>query len=375
VFTDITRAASLWEFNAAAMRDATFLHNDILRRALQKHRGYEVVFIKDKNSGEGSFCMAFQHSTDALAWCSEVQQVLLAAFWPEELLEHPGAAEEWGDTDNRVLFKGLRVRMGVHVGTPRMVRDPMTRRMEYIGPVVNAAARITALTHGGQIVMSQATYVRVKNDLAAQGKVILGLGRFEMPDHPRGPDPLNSTLFLHFSLLTFRSSLLVGRLRTGSKLHELKITGLEGRFFGGVAIDNLDHEADKSTSTRASSNRSTISGASSAGSEVQTVVGEGMMFKEDTFLTSANLCRWIIDFAEIQVGRQVGLGSFGTVYHGRWKGVEVAVKRFIKQKLDERRMLEFRAEMAFLSELHHPNIVLFIGKRWRSQTGVGELES
>ena len=49
------------------------------------------------------------------------------------------------------------------------------------------------------------------------------------------------------------------------------------------------------------------------------------------------------------------------VYRGKWKGVEVAVKRFIKQKLDERRMLEFRAEMAFLSELHHPNIVLFIG--------------
>jgi serine/threonine protein kinase len=49
------------------------------------------------------------------------------------------------------------------------------------------------------------------------------------------------------------------------------------------------------------------------------------------------------------------------VYVGRWKGVEVAVKRFIKQQLDERRLLEFRAEMAFLSELHHPNIVLFIG--------------
>src|SRR5690606_26610716 len=94
---------------------------------------------------------------------------------------------------------------------------------------------------------------------------------------------------------------------------------------------------------------------------VQTMVGEGMMFKEDTFLTSANLCRWIIDFAEIQVGKQVGLGSYGVVYRGKWKGFDVAITRFIKQKLDERRMLEFRAEMAFLSELHHPNIVLFIG--------------
>jgi serine/threonine protein kinase len=57
----------------------------------------------------------------------------------------------------------------------------------------------------------------------------------------------------------------------------------------------------------------------------------------------------------------LGLGSYGVVYRGKWKGVDVAVKRFIQQKLDERRMLEFRAEMAFLSELHHPNIVLFIG--------------
>jgi serine/threonine protein kinase len=106
---------------------------------------------------------------------------------------------------------------------------------------------------------------------------------------------------------------------------------------------------------------SSARGGSDADGDVQTAVGEGMQFKEDNFLTSANLCRWIIDYGEIQVGKQVGLGSYGVVYRGRWKGVEVAVKRFIKQKLDERRMLEFRAEMAFLSELHHPNIVLFIG--------------
>jgi class 3 adenylate cyclase len=101
VFTDITRAASLWEFNAAAMRDATLLHNETLRAALKRHRGYEVVFIRDRNSGEGSFCMAFQQASDALAWCADVQQALLAVEWPEALLNHPGAAEEWGDTDDR----------------------------------------------------------------------------------------------------------------------------------------------------------------------------------------------------------------------------------------------------------------------------------
>jgi class 3 adenylate cyclase len=189
VFTDITRAASLWEFNAAAMRDATLLHNALLRHALVDHRGYEVVFARERNSGEGSFCMVFHSTVEALSWCNDVQRALLAVDWPEALLAHPGAAETWGDTDDRILFKGLRVRMGVHAGAPRLVRDPMTRRVEYVGSVVNTAARITALAHGGQIVLSQAVYNKLKADKAkhAQLKPRLGhLGKFEMPDAPQG---------------------------------------------------------------------------------------------------------------------------------------------------------------------------------------------
>ncbi len=164
-------------------------------------------------------------------------------------------------------------------------------------------------------------------------------------------------------------------------MFELKVRGLEARFFGGVTFgEHPSH--DSSTNTSRSKNSAFNDGShksnkSNNGDEIidedrsasakdhtqhlQTMVGEGMAFKEDHYLTSANLCRWIIDFSEIQLGKQVGLGSYGVVYRGKWKGVDIAVKRFIKQKLDERSMLEFRAEMAFLSELHHPNIVLFIG--------------
>jgi serine/threonine protein kinase len=150
------------------------------------------------------------------------------------------------------------------------------------------------------------------------------------------------------------------------------VAGLEGRFFGGVTGDeDSDPPNNRDDNSGDGQPKAATNGnAGGGGLELQTVVGEGMMFKEDTFLTSANLCRWIIDFHEIQVGRQVGLGSYGAVYRGKWKGVEVAIKRFIKQKLDERRMLEFRAEMAFLSELHHPNIVLFIGSLFLSDVCV-----
>jgi class 3 adenylate cyclase len=362
VFTDISRAASLWEFNPIAMRDATVLHNGTLRGLLKRHRGYEVVFIRDRNSGEGSFCIAFQQAADALAWCADVQQALLQVEWPEELTNHPGAAEEWADNDQeeKVLYRGLRVRMGVHSGEARMVRDPMSRRVEYIGPTVHAAARITALSHGGQILLSEAAYRKMQE--ASLGKVkrnlISCLGTFEMPDYPQGTWIVVCVraCVRADDMVRWLNRLFGFRHLAGARLYEIKVEGLEGRFFGGVS---KAHEGDSESNT----SEEPRSGSSGEGNEVQTVVGDGMAFKEDNFLTSANLCRWIIDYNEIQVGKQIGLGSYGVVYRGKWKGVDVAVKRFIKQKLDERRMLEFRAEMAFLSELHHPNIVLFIGTR------------
>ncbi len=171
-----------------------------------------------------------------------------------------------------------------------------------------------------------------------------------------------------------------------SKLFEMKVRGLEARFFGGVTFgehsfhnsssntsrqsisgqernsdlhNDASHKSDKSNNGADENNDKSTSARDPP--HLQMMMGEGMAFKEDLYLTSANLCRWIIDFSEIQLGKQIGMGSYGVVYRGKWKGVDIAVKRFIKQKLDESSMLEIRAEMAFLSELHHPNIVMFIG--------------
>ena len=193
VFTDITRAASLWEHDPAAMRDATMLHNDILRSLLKKHRGYEALFARGRhaNSGEGSFCMAFQEAGNAVEWCMEAQQALLKAEWPRRLLEHPGAGEEWGDTDDRVLFRGLRVRMGIHVGSPRSKRDPTTRRVEYSGAAIDIAARITALTHGGQILVSGPAFAKLKSEKMLR---FARVGRFDVTGSPSGTCPSPSDL-------------------------------------------------------------------------------------------------------------------------------------------------------------------------------------
>jgi hypothetical protein len=40
-------------------------------------------------------------------WAVAVQERLMAAEWPEKLLSHPAAAEEWAGNDDQVIFRYL----------------------------------------------------------------------------------------------------------------------------------------------------------------------------------------------------------------------------------------------------------------------------
>jgi hypothetical protein len=68
VFTDVAHADRLWETEPHAMREAVTLHNDLLRRLLRQHRGYESVFLRGNAAGEGYFCFVFSRPVDALRW-------------------------------------------------------------------------------------------------------------------------------------------------------------------------------------------------------------------------------------------------------------------------------------------------------------------
>ncbi|XP_077244442.1 RAF-like serine/threonine-protein kinase 20 [Tasmannia lanceolata] len=75
----------------------------------------------------------------------------------------------------------------------------------------------------------------------------------------------------------------------------------------------------------------------------------------------------IIKNGDLEELRELGSGTFGTVYHGKWRGSDVAIKRIKKSCFtgrsseQERLTLEFWREAAILSKLHHPNIVAFYG--------------
>ncbi|KAK9472141.1 uncharacterized protein V1510DRAFT_138580 [Dipodascopsis tothii] len=148
VFTDIKNSTLLWETYPAAMRVAIKIHSAVMRRQLKVVGGYEV-----KTEGD-SFMVCFQTATQALLFCFSVQTQLLAADWPTEILSTRDGAEVT-DKDNNVLYRGLSVRIGVHWGSPVCELDPITRRMDYFGPMVNRAARISAVANGGEITASQ----------------------------------------------------------------------------------------------------------------------------------------------------------------------------------------------------------------------------
>jgi predicted ATPase/class 3 adenylate cyclase len=142
LFTDVEGSTRRWEQEPAAMREALANHDEILRRAIERHGG--VVFA----TGGDGFAAAFGRAGDAVAGAASAQAELQA-------------------TDS------LRVRMGMHTG------EAVERGGDYYGPTVNRAARLMAVAHGGQVLLSRATQELVS------GCELVDLGEHRLRDLSR----------------------------------------------------------------------------------------------------------------------------------------------------------------------------------------------
>ncbi|KAG0258651.1 cysteinyl-tRNA synthetase [Actinomortierella ambigua] len=166
VFTDIKSSTKLWENNDIAMAMAIKEHFIIMRRQLRAIGGYEV-----KNEGDAMMA-SFSSVPAAMLWCLTVQDLLLTADWPQEILDSAEGHEVFDDK-KRLLYRGLSVRMGIHWGRPVSDRDAVTRRMDYYGPMVNRAARICDAADGGQICISSDVINVINHQLAEEQAGVL----------------------------------------------------------------------------------------------------------------------------------------------------------------------------------------------------------
>ncbi|KAI0497425.1 hypothetical protein KFK09_020649 [Dendrobium nobile] len=83
----------------------------------------------------------------------------------------------------------------------------------------------------------------------------------------------------------------------------------------------------------------------------------------------------IIKNCDLDLFRELGSGTFGAVYHGKWRGADVAIKRIHdihfarKSWIQEQTRANFWNEILMLANLHHPNIITFYGIVWDGPRG------
>ena len=123
LFSDIEGSTVRWESAPDAMATALARHDALMREAIESNGGY--VF---KTMGD-AFCAAFPSTPEATAAALDAQHAL--------------AAEDFSNVD------GLRVRMALHSG------NCDERDGDYFGPTVNRVARLLAIGHGGQVLLSR----------------------------------------------------------------------------------------------------------------------------------------------------------------------------------------------------------------------------
>jgi predicted ATPase len=120
VFTDIEGStALLHELGASEYASVLAEHRRLLRETFNRHGGIEVDTQGD------AFFVAFPTAHGAVLAASEAQEALA-----------PGR---------------VRVRMGVHTGRPHATDEG------YVGDDVNKGARVAAVAHGGQVVLTRET--------------------------------------------------------------------------------------------------------------------------------------------------------------------------------------------------------------------------
>ena len=133
LFTDVEASTKLLhELGSEAYGDALAGHHRVVREASARHGGVEVDTQGD------AFFIAFPTALGALDAAREAQEALARGT--------------------------IRVRMGIHTGTPHLTEEG------YVGPDVHKGARIAAAGHGGQVLLSRPTRELVEVEVMDLGE-------------------------------------------------------------------------------------------------------------------------------------------------------------------------------------------------------------
>ena len=149
LFTDIEGSTRLWENHPAEMQVALARHDQLVREAIDNAGGYVIKTVGD------AFCAAFESAAAGVRAALHVQRALEMEPWPAEA--------------------PIRVRIALHSCVSE------ERDGDYYGTGANRVARLLAVGHGGQTLLSATTHELVSGQLPADVSV-RDLGRHRLKD-------------------------------------------------------------------------------------------------------------------------------------------------------------------------------------------------
>jgi predicted ATPase/class 3 adenylate cyclase len=154
VFTDVEGSTRMWEEAPNLMMQALRLHDGIIDEAVEANDG---VSVKPRGEGDSRF-LVFGDACDALRAVAQVQTRFASARWPTPT--------------------PMRVRAALHTGKADLQLG------DYYGSAVNRAARLRAIAHGGQTVLSRSTWELVRDQLP-DGITVRDMGEHRLKDLTR----------------------------------------------------------------------------------------------------------------------------------------------------------------------------------------------
>ena len=160
LFTDIEGSVRLWERSPERMARLLERHREIVAASSGAHRG---ALIRERGEGDSTFS-TYPSPADAAAAVAALQRALHAEPWPEDMV--------------------IRVRAALHTGAA-YAADPGAIP-DYNSPTVNRCARLRALAHGGQTLLSETTFHLLCDALTEVPARDLGLHRLRdlrRPEH------------------------------------------------------------------------------------------------------------------------------------------------------------------------------------------------
>jgi len=154
LFTDVEGSTRLFEKEPDLMLEALRQHDEAIEEAVTAHNG---VLVRPRGEGDSRF-IVFANAHDAVAGAMEMQRRLATVEWTTPV--------------------PLLVRASLHTGIADLHSG------DYYGSAVNRAARLRGIAHGGQTLMSRATWELVQDDLP-DGVTVKDLGTHGLKDLTR----------------------------------------------------------------------------------------------------------------------------------------------------------------------------------------------